>query len=450
MSAGPASKVTTEAALAATLAEHRAHGRRVAMTNGAFDLLHVGHVRLLRAAAALGDVLVVAVNDDASVRAAKGAGRPVVPAAERAEVVAAVEGVAHVVVFPDATVDRLLRVLRPHWHVKGTDYDDATLPEAATDRDLGVRTVFLGDEKAHASREIAARVRGGGSVPREGTSSDGAPIDDRVVEVSCGRGRGRVLAARAATLREGGLLDLDALVSCREGEEVHRHATRTVRRFEAGGETVFLKVARPKKSGWREKGTGAFAEQRNHLALRAAGFRAPEPWLAVEGKASDGARATALLTRRLPGDPLDAFLRQRSGPAGGRERGAWARGVGAALRALHTARFLHPDLLAYHLHVEGSPADGARSVGFLDLARLSRASSRVGPKQAAPGLAALALSLRPVTTRRWRLAVLRAYLGGSLRGAKPWLDAIARRIRRVEGRGTFRPFADRHLEDVAS
>src|SRR5437870_5277087 len=110
------SKVLAEDALAAALAEHRRAGRRIVLTNGAFDLLHVGHVRMIHAAAALGDVLVVAVNDDASVRAAKGPGRPVVPAAERAEVVAALSPVSHVVVFPDATVDRLLERLRPHVH----------------------------------------------------------------------------------------------------------------------------------------------------------------------------------------------------------------------------------------------------------------------------------------------------------------------------------------------
>ena len=114
-------KLLDERSLRASLDEHRRAGRRIVFTNGAFDLLHVSHVRLLEAARSLGDVLVVGVNDDAAVRTAKGAGRPVLPAAERAEVVAAIAAVTHVVVFPDATVDRLLRFLRPDVHAKGRD-----------------------------------------------------------------------------------------------------------------------------------------------------------------------------------------------------------------------------------------------------------------------------------------------------------------------------------------
>jgi hypothetical protein len=109
--------------------------------------------------------------------------------------------------------------------------------------------------------------------------------------------------------------------------------------------------------------------------------------------------------------------------------------------ALHTARFLHPDLLAHHLVVDGSPAGGPAALTFLDLARLDRARVRVTPKDAAPGLAALALSLRPMTTARFRLAVLRAYLGGSLSESRAGRDAIEKRIEKVKDRGTFRALA---------
>jgi hypothetical protein len=138
--------------------------------------------------------------------------------------------------------------------------------------------------------------------------------------------------------------------------------------------------------------------------------------------------------------PLDRFLRD-AGSEQAREAG-WADTIGRVLRALHTARFVSPDLLAHHLLLDGPPEGGLRSVGFLDLARLERATSRVGPAEGAKGLAALALSLRPVSTRRFRLAVLRGYLGGTLAGARPFLRAVDRRIRRVAGRGTFRRLAD--------
>jgi rfaE bifunctional protein nucleotidyltransferase chain/domain len=399
---------------------HRAAGRRVVLTNGAFDLLHVGHVRMLSDARRLGDVLVVAVNDDAAVREAKGPGRPVVPARERAEVVAAVAGVDHVFVFPDATVDRLLRRLRPHVHAKGRDYREDTLPERETDRALGVETAFVGDEKAHASRALSAAARAG------------PPPLDRAVEVTEGGFRGFALAPAAAFLRARGLLDARRLASL-PGSVANRHASRVVSRVEVDGRALYVKVehARPRLPE-------AVAEFRAHLALRAAGFRAPEPWVALAGR--DGReRFSVLVTAEERGVALDERLRAAGSERLRRE--GWARTVGLVVRALHTARFLFPDLLARHLLLDGPPEGGLRSVALVDLARLARASGRVGPAEAAPGLAALALSLRPVSDRRFRLAVLRAYLGGSLAPARPFLRAVVRRIRRVEGRGTFRASA---------
>lgn len=137
----------------------RAAGRGVVLTNGAFDLLHVGHVRSLEAAKALGDVLVVGVNSDASVRANKGAGRPVVPERERAEVVAALACVDHVVVFSETTAEALIRAVRPAVHAKGTDYRPETLPEAAVVREVGGRVAIVGDPKGHAATDLVRRVR---------------------------------------------------------------------------------------------------------------------------------------------------------------------------------------------------------------------------------------------------------------------------------------------------
>ena len=133
-------------------------GRRVVLANGCFDLLHVGHVRYLAAARSLGDVLIVGLNADASVRRLKGAGRPLVPAAERAEMLAALAAVDHVVVFEDDTADRLVALLRPSVHAKGTDYTRESVPEAAAVRATGGEVVIAGDAKSHSSRDLIAEI----------------------------------------------------------------------------------------------------------------------------------------------------------------------------------------------------------------------------------------------------------------------------------------------------
>jgi rfaE bifunctional protein nucleotidyltransferase chain/domain len=149
----------TESDLIAAVARDRAEGRTIALANGCFDILHVGHVRYLRGAAREADRLVVAVNDDESVEALKGPGRPILPAADRAELVAALRGVDYVVVFGDRTVARLLLVLKPDVHCKGTDYTVDSVPERATVLAYGGRTAIVGDPKDHATRDLLARIR---------------------------------------------------------------------------------------------------------------------------------------------------------------------------------------------------------------------------------------------------------------------------------------------------
>jgi D-glycero-beta-D-manno-heptose 1-phosphate adenylyltransferase len=144
--------------LVAAVARDRAAGKTVAFANGCFDLLHVGHVRYLQGAAAEADRLIVAVNDDRSVAALKGRGRPILPAPDRAELVAALRGVDYVVVFSDPNVERLLLLLRPEVHCKGTDYIVESVPERAVVAGYGGRTAIVGDDKNHATREILARV----------------------------------------------------------------------------------------------------------------------------------------------------------------------------------------------------------------------------------------------------------------------------------------------------
>jgi rfaE bifunctional protein nucleotidyltransferase chain/domain len=147
-------------AVVARVAEDRQHGRTLAFANGCFDVLHVGHVRYLQAAAAQADCLIVAVNDDVSVRALKGEGRPVLSAADRAELVAALTGVDYVVIFSGPTVAPLLELLKPDVHCKGTDYTVDTVPERDTVLAYGGHIAIVGDPKDHSTRELLARIKG--------------------------------------------------------------------------------------------------------------------------------------------------------------------------------------------------------------------------------------------------------------------------------------------------
>ena len=147
--------------LARLVAEARAAGKRVVFTNGGFEVLHVGHVRSLRDARSRGDLLVVAVNSDASARELKGPDRPVVPATERAELVAGFECVDLVVVFPETDVARILRELRPDVHCKGTDYTADSVPEREVAAEIGARVAIVGDAKRHATRDLIGKIRRG-------------------------------------------------------------------------------------------------------------------------------------------------------------------------------------------------------------------------------------------------------------------------------------------------
>ncbi|HEX2643218.1 MAG TPA: adenylyltransferase/cytidyltransferase family protein [Thermoanaerobaculia bacterium] len=147
--------------LARRIAELKAAGRRVAFANGHFDLLHVGHLRYLQAARAEGDALVVAVNGDPSVARLKGPGRPIVPAAERAELLAALVPVDFVVIFDEDSPAGLLAKLRPDVHCKGTDYGTPErVPEYEVVRAYGGRTALVGDPKDHATSDLIAQVKG--------------------------------------------------------------------------------------------------------------------------------------------------------------------------------------------------------------------------------------------------------------------------------------------------
>ena len=152
-------KVVERNELARCVAEDRAAGRTVAFANGCFDLLHVGHIRYLEAAAAEADRLIVAVNDDLSVRQLKGPGRPILGAADRVELVAALRWVDYVVIFSEPTVGPLLEALKPDVHCKGTDYTVDTVPERDIVRSYGGRIAIVGDPKDHSTCDLLSRIR---------------------------------------------------------------------------------------------------------------------------------------------------------------------------------------------------------------------------------------------------------------------------------------------------
>lgn len=149
-----AAKVLPRAKLRAALDRERAAGKAIVFANGCFDLLHGGHVSYLESSAALGDILVVGLNSDASMRALKGAGRPVYPEAWRAELLAAMDFVDYVVIFDEATCDGLLEELRPTIHAKGTDYTAETVPERETARRCGIQTHIAGAPKENSTKDI--------------------------------------------------------------------------------------------------------------------------------------------------------------------------------------------------------------------------------------------------------------------------------------------------------
>ena len=150
----PANKILSRQGLQQQVANWRKRGDSIILANGCFDLLHVGHVRYLHAAKALGGHLIVAINSDESVQALKGEGRPLMPANERAEILAALADVDAVVIFPEHDVRALIREIRPDVQAKGTDYTVNTVPERDTVLECGGRVEIVGDPKNHSATEI--------------------------------------------------------------------------------------------------------------------------------------------------------------------------------------------------------------------------------------------------------------------------------------------------------
>jgi D-glycero-beta-D-manno-heptose 1-phosphate adenylyltransferase len=153
-----AARILDRNRLIARVAIARKSGSRIVFANGCFDILHVGHVRYLEGAKALGDLLIVAVNSDEQVRALKGLGRPLVPERERAEIIASLRPVDFVTIFTEPTVEALLRALRPDVHAKGTDYTEDSVPERDVVRSYGGRVAIVGDPKDHSTSEMISQL----------------------------------------------------------------------------------------------------------------------------------------------------------------------------------------------------------------------------------------------------------------------------------------------------
>lgn len=151
-------KLRSREELVEILARERGLGRTVALANGLFDLIHVGHVRYLEAAAREADILIVGINSDESARGLKGPGRPILPQSERAEIIAALACTSYVFIFDEPNVEATLRRLRPDVHCKGTDYTPETVPERQTVLGYGGRIAIVGDPKDHASRDLIREI----------------------------------------------------------------------------------------------------------------------------------------------------------------------------------------------------------------------------------------------------------------------------------------------------
>jgi len=152
--------ILTESELIEALATERKAGKSIAFANGCFDVLHVGHIRYLQGAADAADILAVGVNGDESVRNLKGAGRPVMPARERAELIASIRGVDYVTIFDEPSPARILGVLKPDFQAKGTDYTADSVPEAEVVKAYGGRVIIVGDPKDHSTSGILEKMRG--------------------------------------------------------------------------------------------------------------------------------------------------------------------------------------------------------------------------------------------------------------------------------------------------
>ncbi|MGI8836402.1 MAG: adenylyltransferase/cytidyltransferase family protein [Pyrinomonadaceae bacterium] len=153
------SRILDRNPLIAQIEAAKSEGQTIVLTNGCFDVLHAGHIRYLLGARELGDVLVVAINADAQVRALKGGGRPILSEHDRAELVASIEAVDFVTVFDEPTVEQLLLALRPDVHAKGTDYTEETVPERDVVRSFGGRVAIVGDPKNHSTSEMLKRLK---------------------------------------------------------------------------------------------------------------------------------------------------------------------------------------------------------------------------------------------------------------------------------------------------
>jgi len=152
------SRIVARSDLITIVEAERSEGKKIVFANGCFDVLHVGHVRYLEAAKALGDLLIVGINSDQQTRRLKGAGRPLLPQEQRAEIISSIEAVDFVTIFEEPTVEQLLLALKPDIHAKGTDYTEDSVPERDVVRSFGGRVAIVGDPKDHSSSQMIEKL----------------------------------------------------------------------------------------------------------------------------------------------------------------------------------------------------------------------------------------------------------------------------------------------------
>src|SRR5712664_905943 len=155
---GVTARILERRDLLAVVQAAKRKGKRIVFANGCFDVLHVGHVRYLEAARALGDLLIVGINSDQQARRLKGAGRPLLPQEQRAEIISSIEAVDFVTIFEEPTVVQLLLALKPDIHAKGTDYTEDSVPERDVVRSFGGRVAIVGDPKDHSSSQMIEKL----------------------------------------------------------------------------------------------------------------------------------------------------------------------------------------------------------------------------------------------------------------------------------------------------
>jgi len=382
------------------LRERQARGERIVFTNGCFDIFHVGHVRCLEDARSRGDVLIVAVNSDVSVRRIKGSGQPVHPEAERVEVLCALACVDYVTVFSSDTVIDLLLLLKPDVHAKGTDYTLETVPERTVVESYGGTVAIVGDEKRHSTQEILARIKSDSSPTRRDAALTIAPGWE-----------GMLAAAR--------LDSFDALMRStgrivRAGKRV-RVQTLSIKTPE-GSRTLFIKkyVYADRLLRYFCRRGRAQGEWRALHFLKGIGVPCAAPVAVGEHRRWGVLHAAVIVTEGIPnvvelGEFAENFSIERDRPGWTRRRKALVTSLATIVARMHNGGFIDHDLHPRNVLVDETPEGLNLYVLDSPNGRI-HASQRTLRRKAVRDLATLAKGLAPYSTPGERIAFLSEYM----------------------------------------